>query len=237
MGKRFLGKKLIRKSGLAAVLFMVLCFGVCCDNGMLSCAAKKDDGEEVEYDDDFIYDEDELDDAEYDEELDDEDYDGEEYDEEEVDDTINLKTDVKEKGDHQYKAEVTIKNLTDFPLGNWAVDMEFGNPSETKIEALSGAEIVTYSDGRYLLNNAGSNRDIPARGSVSFEMTVSYKTEMSEPVYWRLNNELEILEGEVRSLSYAALQFLHFTSGLPKQNRGFLINSIVCGYLDAYIYL
>lgn len=228
-------RKGLKKRGVAAVLLMTILLSVFYDDELLSYAVKKEADEDIEYDDfydDVIYDEDDLEDEDYDDE--------EEDDEDEidsVDDTINLKMNVKEKGDHQYEAEVILTNLTDEALDNWVIDFEFGSESENEIQNLRKAELVAYNNGRYMIKNTDSNRDIPPRGSVSFEMTVSYKSEIGEPVYWCLNNELEILEGQILSLSYTTLQLIQLVTFLPEKNKDLIISCMLSGYMIAYDYL
>ncbi len=137
--------------------------------------------EEEAWDDDDVYDEEEEDDDEGDD--DEDDY----Y----IDDTISVNMDIKERWENHYNAEVTVTNLTDETIDNWAVAFDYGD----EVEQIWNAQITAHEENSYTIKCLDWNQDIPANGSVSFGITAKFAGEAGDILNeYLINDTVEINE-------------------------------------------
>ena len=166
------------------------------------CAKPKAEAEEE--DEEILLDDNELDSWEEEEEVwdDDEEYDEEDlYDDDEGDDdTIRLTTTINKKWKNHYKAEVTLKNLTDASIDDWTI----GFQCKDEIEKISKAKIIGYQNNYYYVQSLDGRQDIKANGKVTFEITVKYKGTMNE-----INSEFSADDCEINKDNYSAAYIEH----------------------------
>lgn len=143
--------------------------------------------EEEAWDDDDVYDEEEEDDDE-----------GDDEDDYYIDDTISVNMDIKERWENHYNAEVTVKNLTDEMIDNWAVAFDYGD----EIEHIWNAQIIAHEGNSYTIKCLDWNQDIPANGSVTFGMTVQYADEAGDIINEYLINDTVEINEDNYSVSY-----------------------------------
>ena len=91
------------------------------------------------------------------------------YDDDEGDDdTIRLTTAINKKWKNHYKAEVTVKNLTDASIDDWTI----GFQCKDEIEKISKAKIIGYQNNYYYyVQSLDGRQDIKANGKVTFEIS------------------------------------------------------------------
>ena len=137
--------------------------------------------EEEAWDDDDVYDEDEDEEDDY-------------YE----DDTMSVDMEIKERWEHHYRAEVTVKNLTDETIDNWVVAFEY----EDEIEHVGDARIIAHEENTYIIKCLDRNRDIPENGSVSFGITAKYADEAGDISNEYLINDIAEINERNYSVSY-----------------------------------
>lgn len=80
--------------------------------------------------------------------------------------------------------EITIKNIGDFMIKDWQLEMDF----DGKIENIWNASVVSYDD-RIVLSNDGWNRDIAVGGEVNFGFVASIRENNTVPCNMHLQTD------------------------------------------------
>ncbi len=155
--------------------------------------------EEEAWDDDDVYDEEEEDDDE-----------GDDEDDYYIDDTISVNMDIKERWENHYNAEVTVTNLTDETIDNWAVAFDYGD----EIEHIWNAQITAHEENSYTIKCLDWNQDIPANGSVSFGITAKHTGETGDILNeYLINDTVEINEDNYSVTYHESSAWPGFVSG------------------------
>ena len=199
-----MGGKIEMKKRLLAIflVFVLVVCGILEKNIVIAGAETIDsktdlteDAEENDVEDNLQFLEDDFEDVDEECELENED---EESIIEELDDTINIEMEIQEKWSQHYNAIVTLTNLTDDIIDNWAVEFEFAD----KIENIWNAKIICDEGGKYVIKNAEWNQDIEKQGKVTFGITVKYDSEISYPKNISLVNDIEEVDAENYKITY-----------------------------------
>ena len=187
---------------LIMICSMVICNYGTEDNVKAASQTESSEEEEILLDDNELSsweEEEEVwdDDDEIEEDDEDDDEDGQE-DDIYVDDTIMVTSEIKEKWENYYNAEVTVTNLTDTVIDDWTVKFKY----KDQIEHIWNAEIIEHEEDYYTIKNLEWNQDIKANGSVTFGITAKYKDSIGEISEAYLENSICEVAEEKYSAQY-----------------------------------
>lgn len=101
---------------------------------------------------------------------------------EQQDDKIEVSFAVTSSWDEAFNANVTVKNVSDVVIDNWAIG--FTMPHE--ITNIWNAKVETYEDNNYVIKNVEYNQDIEPGASISFGFTAKKEDEVEIPSVFKL---------------------------------------------------
>lgn len=115
-----------------------------------------------------------------------------------TDQSFSTEFKIKSKWSGGFKGKIILKNTGTTVIENWALKFDF----EYEIDAISKAEIVEHTDGKYIIKNDTHNADIKPGCYVSIEFSALCTDAIKEPSNFAICSVRRTLDSDDFTVNY-----------------------------------